>query len=80
MKKLSIFTFFAISMIFLLSSCSKEDGISQNGSKTYSVTYNGHYSSAAIDIFEFDINGDPIHHVSGKFYQGKMRCNGQKLG
>ena len=37
------------------------------------MTYNGHYSSATINIFEYDGNGDPIYHVGGKFYQGKTR-------
>lgn len=61
-----IFAVIAASMIFLLSSCTKEE-------KTYSVTYNGHYSSATIDIFEFDNAGEPVKHVGGTFYKGKTR-------
>ena len=64
-----IFAVFAASMIFLLSSCTKEE----SSSKTYSVTYNGHYSSATINVFEYDNNGEPVKQVGGKFYQGKTR-------
>lgn len=69
MKHKSIFAVIAASMIFLLSSCTKEE----TSCKTYSVTYNGHYSSATIDVFEYDNNGEPVKHVGGKFYQGKTR-------
>lgn len=69
MKHKSIFALITASLIFLLSSCAKEE----NSSKTYSVTYNGHYSSATIDIFEYDNSGEPVKHMGGKFYQGKAR-------
>lgn len=68
MKIKCIFALFAASIILSLSSCTKE-----SVGKTYSITYNGHYSSATIDVFEYDKNGEPIHHVGGKFYQGKTR-------
>lgn len=63
------FAVFVASMFFLFSSCTKDE----TSGKTYSVTYNGHYSSATIDIFEYDNNGELVNHVGGKFYQGKTR-------
>lgn len=60
-------------MVFALSSCTKEDNEDQSANRKYTVTYNGHYSSATINIFEYDSNGDPIYHVGGKFYQGRPK-------
>ena len=60
-------------MVFALSSCTKEDNVNQGANRKYTVTYNGHYSSATINIFEYDSNGEPIYHVGGKFYQGKSK-------
>lgn len=69
MKHKSIIALIAAVLILLFSSCTKEESVS----RTYSATYNGHYSSATIDIFEYDKDGEPVKHVGGKFYQGKAR-------
>jgi hypothetical protein len=65
MRSKSIIALIAASVFFILSSCTKE--------KSYYVTYKGHYSYATINIFEYDKDGNPIHHEGGKFYQGKTR-------
>lgn len=72
MKIKCVFALFTAILFFLLLSCTKE-GNEENISKNYSITYNGHYSSATIDVFEYDKNGEPIHHIGGKFYQGRTR-------
>ena len=73
MKNRVILALVALGMFFILSSCTKEGIGNQGTNRNYSVVYNGHYSSATINIFEYDGNGDPIYHVGGKFYQGKTR-------
>lgn len=73
MKQRIIFALIATSMFFMLSSCAKEDNGNQSANRSYSVTYNGHYNSATINVFEYDRNGDPVCHVGGKFYQGKAK-------
>jgi hypothetical protein len=73
MRQRLVFALVAVSMVFILSSCTKEGNGSQGANRNYSVTYNGHYNSATINIFEYDGNGDPIYHVGGKFYQGKTK-------
>ena len=57
MKIKCVFALFTASLFFLLLSCTKE-GNEESISKNYSITYNGHYSSATIDVFEYDKN-DP---------------------
>ena len=42
-------------------------------SSKYTITYNGHYNYATIDVFEYDNGGSPIYHHSGKFYKGSAK-------
>jgi len=73
MRQKIIFALITASIAFMLSSCTKDDNGNQSVNRSYSVTYNGHYNSATINVFEYDRNGDPIYHVGGKFYQGKAK-------
>lgn len=67
------FCLFLLVSVLMLAGCTKEDNGNQGANRKYTVTYNGHYSSATINIFEYDSNGDPIYHVGGKFYQGRSK-------
>lgn len=70
MKHKRIFAVIAASMIFLLSSCTKEESINRN----YTVTFNGSYGySTTIRVFECNENGDKIYDSSWDFSKGETK-------
>lgn len=71
MKHKRIFAVIAASMIFLLSSCIKEEnGLNRN----YAVTYNSDYGySTTIRVFECNEIGDKINDVSAKYSKGETK-------